>query len=169
MWFQYVVGYDKQEQRTLATAVRNQLFDYQRALVRIVSTTRAAIIANRFALMTVAGVALLLVLLLQLAKLFRRAGSRVSWNPWSRQRENGTSRVEFYERFIKLLEAQGVRREPNQTPREFASEVGLTEAHAITDAYNRVRFGEEKLSARERREIEDLLATFHKQVSTTTR
>src|SRR6185436_1729351 len=59
MWFQYVVGYDKQEQRTLATAVRNQIFDYQRALVRIASTTRAIISANRFALMIIAGSALL--------------------------------------------------------------------------------------------------------------
>src|ERR1051325_11267496 len=63
MWFQYVVGYDKQEQRTLAAAVRNQLFDYQRALVRIASTTRAAIGANRIALVTVAGVIFLLIVL----------------------------------------------------------------------------------------------------------
>src|ERR1051325_5784169 len=149
MWFQYVVGYDKQEQRTLATAVRNQIFDYQRALLRIASATHAMISANRFALTIIAGVSLLLVLLFQITKQVRRSGARFSWNPWSRKRENGISRVEFYERFIKLLEAQGVRREPNQTPLEFAAVVGRGEAQAITDAYNRVRFGEETLSARE--------------------
>src|SRR4029453_10130210 len=32
MWFQYVVGYDKQEQRALATTVQSRLFVYRRAL-----------------------------------------------------------------------------------------------------------------------------------------
>ena len=30
MWFQYVVGYDKQEQRSLATSLHNRVFDYGR-------------------------------------------------------------------------------------------------------------------------------------------
>ena len=30
LWFQYVVGYDKQEQRSLATSLHNQVFDYGR-------------------------------------------------------------------------------------------------------------------------------------------
>ena len=33
MWFQYVVGYDKQEQRSLVTSARNKLFDLQRGSV----------------------------------------------------------------------------------------------------------------------------------------
>src|SRR5213079_3639882 len=35
MWFQYVVGYDKQEQRSLATSLRKELLDLQRdSLIR---------------------------------------------------------------------------------------------------------------------------------------
>ena len=30
LWFQYVVGYDKQEQRSLAASMHNQVFDYGR-------------------------------------------------------------------------------------------------------------------------------------------
>jgi len=41
-----------------------------------------------------------------------------------------------------------------KTPLEFASQVGLSEAASITKAYNRVRYGEEKLSAAERAQIE---------------
>src|SRR5204862_7175855 len=32
MWFQYVIGYDKQEQRSLATSLNNRLFRYRRRL-----------------------------------------------------------------------------------------------------------------------------------------
>jgi len=57
-----------------------------------------------------------------------------------------------------LLEKRGARRPPHQTPLEFASLVGMSEALEITRAYNRVRYGAEKLSASERREIEQLLS-----------
>jgi hypothetical protein len=66
--------------------------------------------------------------------------------------------VEFYERFVRLLETQGVRRELHQTPLEFASTLGLNEAQAITNAYNRVRFGQEELSFAERKQIDRLLS-----------
>jgi len=65
--------------------------------------------------------------------------------------------VDFYERLIRLLERQGLERAPNQTPLEFSASVNLTEARAITNAYNRVRFGAEQLSASERKQIEQLL------------
>jgi transglutaminase-like putative cysteine protease len=38
VWFQYVVGYDKQEQRSLATTLHNQIFDYGRMLTRLLAT-----------------------------------------------------------------------------------------------------------------------------------
>src|SRR6185295_13421925 len=40
LWFQYVVGYDKQEQRSLATSVQNHLFDYRHSLAQLVAAIR---------------------------------------------------------------------------------------------------------------------------------
>jgi hypothetical protein len=53
-----------------------------------------------------------------------------------------------------VLEKQQLRREPAQTPLEFALVVGAAEALQITQAYNRVRFGEQTLTSDETKEIE---------------
>jgi hypothetical protein len=86
----------------------------------------------------------------------RQFGWRRGLKVWRDGSES--SRVDFYERLITALEKQGVKRESYQTPLEFASAVGLNEASAITNAYNRVRFGAEQLSTSERKQIEQLLA-----------
>src|SRR5215211_4357750 len=41
LWFQYVVGYDKQEQRSLATSLHNQVFDYGRLISNLLTTIRS--------------------------------------------------------------------------------------------------------------------------------
>ena len=41
VWFQYVVGYDKQEQRSLATSLHNQVFDYGRTVSNMLTTIRS--------------------------------------------------------------------------------------------------------------------------------
>jgi hypothetical protein len=41
LWFQYVVGYDKQEQRSLATSLHNQVFDYGRMVTNMLVTIQA--------------------------------------------------------------------------------------------------------------------------------
>jgi len=66
--------------------------------------------------------------------------------------------VDFYERFIRLLEEEGFKRETYETPLEFAALVGRPEAAIVTTAYNRVRFGEEELSPAESRQLEEALA-----------
>jgi len=45
------------------------------------------------------------------------------------------------------------KREPHQTPLEFASQVGLSEAASITKAYNRVRYGEENCPRQNERRL----------------
>jgi hypothetical protein len=45
----------------------------------------------------------------------------------------------------------------DQTPLEFASNLGSPQALTITRLYNRVRFGSQKLSAAEQREIDQAL------------
>jgi hypothetical protein len=111
-----------------------------------------------------------LIVLSSLTALFGVAllGRRVNRFGWKRglqlwQSDEGeVIRVEFYERLLKALERQGIKRELDQTPLEFASSVGATEAEAITNAYNRVRFGAEELSKSERAQIENLLSRIEK-------
>ncbi|MEP6718120.1 MAG: DUF3488 and transglutaminase-like domain-containing protein [bacterium] len=163
MWFQYVVGYDKQEQRSLATSLRNQMFDYQRLLVQVVSALRKVISSRGLAVLVIGLGVLATALSLQAARRMRRLGWRKGLRVWARNSEPETSRVEFYERLIALLEKRGIRREPDQTPLEFAGALGIPEAIRITKAYNRLRFGIEELSASELREIDRTLARFEKQ------
>ncbi|MEP6743582.1 MAG: transglutaminaseTgpA domain-containing protein [bacterium] len=162
MWFQYVVGYDKEEQRSLATSLRNHLFDYQRLLVQIVSAIRKLIVSHSLAAVVFFISVLGAFLILRAARRVRRLGWRHGLPVWPRGAEPEISTVAFYERFIKLLETQGVRREPDQTPLEFASALGLNEAEAITAAYNRVRFGRQALSFTERKQIERLLTALER-------
>jgi len=95
-------------------------------------------------------------------------GGRVRRLGWSRglrvwqSEEVGATRIEFYERLLKALERQGIKRELYQTPLEFASSVGVSEAEAITTAYNRVRFGADVLSESEQKQIEELLTRIEK-------
>ena len=56
-----------------------------------------------------------------------------------------------------LLSKNGFRREPYQTPLEFAYSLEIAEAVNITEKYNRVRFGEKRLSKDEERKIETWL------------
>ncbi|MEA2202604.1 MAG: protein-glutamine gamma-glutamyltransferase [Solirubrobacteraceae bacterium] len=158
MWFQYVVGYDKQEQHSLATSLRKDLLDLRRSSSNTIDRARGAVPAMiRPVMISLAGLVGLMVVIL-LARRVRHFGWRRGLKIWRTGVEPESSRVDFYERLIALLERQGIKRESSQTPLEFASAVGASEALAITSAYNRVRFGEEKLSASERKQIEQLLS-----------
>ena len=98
------------------------------------------------------------------ARRVRHLGWRRGLRVWLAGAEAEGSGVDFYERLLVLLEKQGIKREPYQTPLEFASLIGI-EASAITNAYNRVRFGKEKLSAAESRRLEEALTKLEKGVS----
>jgi transglutaminase-like putative cysteine protease len=160
IWLQYVVGYDKQEQRSLATSLHNQLFVYRRALTQIASAAREAITLRigSIALVGLAGMAAFLLLFVI---------RRVRWFGWrrglslsKRQVNRDASTVGFYERLLDLLARRGVKRDPDLTPLEFASGLDFQPALSITRAYNRVRFGGQELSPAELREIEKALAEF---------
>src|SRR5713101_6938643 len=157
MWFQYVIGYDKQEQRSLAASWQRRLFDLRReAAVKFDQAGRvwpSAIRPLLFSLLALGCGVMIVALGLRI----RRQGWRRGLKVWGFGTAAESSRVDFYERLTALLEKRGAKRPPHQTPLEFASLVGMSEALAITQAYNRVRYGAEKLSASERREIEQLL------------
>ena len=155
LWFQYVVGYDKQEQRSLAMSLHNQVFDYTRTISNVLATLQRYLTSNVItAAIGILGLALLVVLAI--------FGKRIL--PWTRtgrvrsEIEGRTySRVQFYERLVSLLEQRGLERDKHLTPLEFANSLKSNEAMLITRAYNRVRYGSEKLSATERKEIEKAL------------
>jgi len=157
MWFQYVVGYDKQEQRSLVSSIRNQLLNLRSGTAARIEQARG-ILPSVLKPMTIGLVSLSgLVLLVFLVRRIHHFGWRRGLRIW-RSGTDPQSPVEFYERLLRLLETQGIKREAYQTPLEFASVVGAGEARTITDAYNRVRFGEEDLSESESRQIEQLLS-----------
>ena len=158
MLFQYVVGYDKDEQHSLVTSLRKQLVDFQRGSVSKFDQARAKLpsLVNpiTIVLSSITG----LVVLVFLTRRVRRFGWRRGLKVWRVGSETEVTRIDFYERLLKALEKQGIKRELYQTPLEFASAVGVNEAQAITNAYNRVRFGDDELSDSERAQIDDLLA-----------
>jgi transglutaminase-like putative cysteine protease len=153
LWFQYVIGYDRQEQRSLATSLQNQAFRYQlllsQALTRLRSFPWRPVLFISIALLGVfSGAALLLRI-----KRFGWRGFRFARKDESLQ----TSAVIFYERLTKALARRGMQRLPAETPLEFAATVGLREAETITGAYNRVRYGAQTLSRAEIEQIESAL------------
>ncbi|MGH9871457.1 MAG: transglutaminase TgpA family protein [Pyrinomonadaceae bacterium] len=156
-WFQYVVGYDKQEQRSLATSVSARVNQYRGWLEYLVVALReaASLHGATFALIGFSVAAILLLLLGAIR--VRRFGWRWAFSFHKGQAKRETSAVVFYQRLITLLERRGVQRNPDLTPLEFASGLDLQPALAITRAYNRVRFGGQQLSRAELREIERTL------------
>lgn len=172
LWIQYVVSYDKHEQRSLATSVRNRLSDYRQSLSEEFynfKTSAAAWLRSIFnggsgssvarwqAMLLLLSIALILVLS---ALLLRRIYQHGFWRGLRFWQPEGktASAVEFYERMARALESRGLRRAENETPLEFAATVEMPEALKITRAYNRVRFGEQSLSSDEITEIEKWLS-----------
>ena len=158
MWFQYVVGYDKQEQRSLVTSLRKELFDLRRDSVRSFDEARGKwSFLLKPILIGIVAISVLAILIL-LTRRVRHFGWRRGLKVWRPVSEAEISRVDFYERLTALLEKQGIKREFYQTPLEFAAAVGVREAAEITNVYNRVRFGDARLSEAERKQIEALLS-----------
>jgi transglutaminase-like putative cysteine protease len=154
LWFQYVVGYDKQEQRSLATSLHNRVFDYGRMASNMLETISRYFNGNVLAIAAGATVFALTLLLVFFGKRIWR---------WTRADLDSTadgralSNVQFYERLISLMEQRGVSRDKHLTPLEFANTLRSNDVMVITRAYNRVRYGGQKLSAIERKEVERAL------------
>ncbi|HEX5887261.1 MAG TPA: DUF3488 and transglutaminase-like domain-containing protein [Pyrinomonadaceae bacterium] len=156
LWFQYVVGYDKQEQRSLAVSLHNHVFDYTRMLTNLMAAIRSY-------LTTKVLLALMGVIALFLGLGFVLYGRRFWSMLWRRgvksviEDGRSYSNVQFYEKLMELMEQRGVLRDKAQTPLEFAGNLKSSEVMIITRAYNRVRYGGERLSSSEQREVERAL------------
>ncbi|HJU54284.1 MAG TPA: DUF3488 and transglutaminase-like domain-containing protein [Pyrinomonadaceae bacterium] len=170
-WIQYVVGYDSQEQRSLVNSVGNRFYDFRswsgdklKSLKETlagwfgwlsVENEDGSVSYTRLALTILLG-SLVIVGLVFLVRRIRRLGF---WRLFSRKQAEDphVSVVEFYERMTKTLNERGLQRAAGETPLEFAAATQLPEAMQITRAYNRVRFGDAKLSAAESKQIEEWL------------
>ena len=162
LWFQYVVGYDKDEQRSLVTTVRKSLFEFQRSSFNRLEQARAALPRLMGPMVIGAGSLIGLLALVFLTRRVRRLGWQRGLRVWRTAEDDQTTRVDFYNRLVKALEKHGARREAYQTPLEFASAFGSVDAATITNVYNRVRYGNAQLTAIERSEIENALARLEK-------
>lgn len=171
-WLQYVVAYDNQEQRNLARAVRESLSGNQTRAAHFwqiwqaqikdwwenLSGARGAAASWQTIGKTVLGIFIFAGTVILLWLVGRRVAWRQLWQSLRFNRTNEVNRVvEFYERMLTALAKKGLRRAPAQTPLEFALTVGAGEALQITEAYNRVRFGDVNLSGEESKEIESWL------------
>ena len=155
VWFQYVVGYDKQEQRSLATSLHNQVFDYGRTVSKLLATAQTYLTSDLLSgASVVVGLGLVIVLIFFGRRIWRWARARFVRSPVDGRLY---SNVEFYERLILLMEQRGVARDQHLTPLEFADSLKSNQALVITRAYNRVRYGGQRLSAMERKEVERAL------------
>jgi transglutaminase-like putative cysteine protease len=172
-WIQYFVAFDNQEQRSLFRSVKNGFTDYQAKTsswlgdkqnqlnewwkeVRGDKGLETSIKAAGY------GVAYLIAVILSIILLVWLYRKIIKMQIWQRifiwlKRKNEATIVEFYERMQTVLASKGFRREPHQTPLEFAFALKMPEAVRITEKYNRVRFGEKNLSNDEANEIENWL------------
>ncbi len=161
-WFQYVVGYDKQEQRSLAASLQTRLSQYQRVIVDAFDTVKKASWSNWrtpvlvILLLMLAGMTATLIVRLKRFGWRRLAGFR-------REKESELSSVEFYRRLMNVLSARGISRSPDQTPLEFASQTGLELPLLITHAYHRVRYGSQSLTLQEAQQIDQWLGQMERE------
>ncbi|HSK65098.1 MAG TPA: DUF4129 domain-containing protein, partial [Pyrinomonadaceae bacterium] len=131
------------------------VFDYGRVVTNLLTTIRSYLTKN--VLTFVVG---MIVLVVGLTLLF--FGRRLWQLVWRRDRValeagNVYSTVQFYEKLMQVMEQRGVPRNKDQTPLEFADKLKSKDVMTITRAYNRVRYGGERLSASERQEVERAL------------
>jgi hypothetical protein len=156
LWFQYVIGYDKQEQRSLASSLHKGIFDYGRFASNLLATIKSYLTTTTLmVVMALLGVALVVFTLIFGKQFWRFGLQRAAVVEGAG--ESTYSSVEFYERLMSAMEQRGLSRDEHLTPLEFANTLGPGPAMMITRAYNRVRFGGQRLSAMEKREIEKAL------------
>jgi hypothetical protein len=157
IWFQYVVGYDKQEQRSLAASLQNRLAAYRNALALMTAAVASAI-SSQTRVFVLVGLGLGgLFLLVIVARRVHRFGWRWGFGIRTPQRVSSASAVAFYQRLTELLAQRGLERDSHLTPLEFAGTIDFGPAMTITRAYNRVRFGGHPISSAELREIDETL------------
>src|ERR1051325_8258294 len=101
LWFQYVVGYDKQEQRSLATSLHNQVFDYGRTVTNLLATIRSYLTGDVLSVVVIViGLGIVGAIVFCGRKIWRLIRGGLRRSP---EDERTYSSVQFYERLISLM------------------------------------------------------------------
>jgi hypothetical protein len=172
-WIEYFVAFDNQEQRSLYSSVKRGFSDLQRNSIDYFETAQARLLdwwsqargdggvkTSLLAVSKALGAMVSLGLIgFLFVSLYRKVVKSKVWLSirdrfFVRRR---VSIVEFYERMLSVLESKGIKREPHQTPLEFAYGLRIPEAVRVTEKYNGVRFGQKDISTAEADEIENWL------------
>jgi transglutaminase-like putative cysteine protease len=172
-WIQYFVAYDDKEQSSLFRSVKDGFsgaqdsvtvrFEELQARLRdwwsAVSGERGLAAGLAAAGYGAGYLAALVAAVWLLSTVFRRERLARWWKiiAGRLRARRSPGIVEFYDRMVRILARQGFERAACQTPLEFASALPIPEAVAITEKYNRVRFGGKDLSAEEAAQIESML------------
>ncbi len=186
-WLEHVVGFDTGKQLSIAIAMQRWLGSYQqgaslrwfdwvsdlalkvegwklgwRGFDRVVFEPQASSFSlKRFAThpltLSLIGLAGLIVTALVWRK------HNLSWQRRIKADAQGSA-VAFYQEMLRMLERAGYKREPHQTPAEFAAQMSTPIVSEITQLYQRVRFGNEGLTDKQAALIGALLGELKKRL-----
>ncbi|WP_352431843.1 transglutaminaseTgpA domain-containing protein [Pyrinomonas sp.] len=157
-WLQYVVSYDRQEQRQLARAIGDELRAQQASFMSWADDAlRRAQRGWQTGGEAAKRAATIIAVICLIAFVIYRTRNRWMAFWMKHRRARRTETVAFYERMVEILARGGWHRAPDQTPAEFAAATGLAEVAQVTEAYHRVRFGAQDLTTAEIVQIEACL------------
>jgi hypothetical protein len=187
-WLEHVVGFDTGKQLSMAITMQRWLSSYQRGASsrwfewvadlgskveswqvnwrmadgKIFESKPSSDNLSRFTThpltLTLFGLAVLI-------------GTALVWRKhslsWQRRIKHDaqSSAVVFYQEMLRTLERAGHKREPHQTPSEFAAQLAIPGVSEITRLYQRTRFGHESLTDVDAAYIDGLLRELKKQSS----
>jgi len=162
-WNNYVINYSLEDQRERAVTLRKGFvaarFKVDDLIYKIRAKGKGIFVlsfkflkgySSSFGILII-----LLVIIFPMLFLFSKTGL---WN--FRKGEAPELKVQFYLNLLKILAGKGIRKEPWQTPMEFALSscpMAKDEVASLTDLYYQVRFGEKRLLEEEALYIKTVL------------
>jgi hypothetical protein len=180
-WLEKVIGFDSSQQASIILSAQRWLSFYQREaalrwldlklnLAEWIESWRHSREAALEELRSPDFLPRLMLhpLALALYALMGFAGIALVWRKrarsWQRRikRDAVASAVAFYQEMLVALERAGYRRQPAQTPQEFAETLGMPSVGEITRLYQQVRFGGRQLTEAEVRQVSRLLQELKK-------
>ncbi len=180
-WLEKVIGFDSSQQASIILSAQRWLSFYQReaawrwldlklSLAEWIESWRRSRGATLEELWSADLLPRLMLhpLALALYAVMGLAGGALVWRKkarsWQRRikRDAVASAVAFYQEMLALLERAGYRRQPAQTPQEFAEALGMPSVGEITRLYQQVRFGGRQLTEAEVRRVDRLLRELKK-------
>ena len=147
-WNRYIVHFTGDDQARIAANIEGKTSRVVAAARGAAASARSAL--SKYAVYLLAAAAVVLFLLLAAS----RRGLPVVAKKLKIPR--------YYLEMLRLLKKRGYVRSPSETPLEFARRVGGSEVRAITEAFERERYGGARLSDREMERVRGFLGEMRK-------